>query len=319
MARLEQLNRVKYDKTISPLYGIRSKRRLADVLGWDGSAKDLDRFAQQADNYNCFDHREEGKKPRPVQQPKPKLEALHKRIAKLLLRIIPPEYLHSGLRKRSFVTNAAEHVNGHPAVKLDVRKFYPSTLHSHVCGYFKNQMDCAPDVAGLLASICCVTINGVSHLPTGSSLSQILAFYAHKLMFDELHAYVTTRGGVLTVYVDDITASMQLASPGDIRGMGRIITKHGLRWHKQRFFPGGRPKAITGVIAKSDHLEAPKKQHLKYARARDQVDNPSIAAPDQKRAARSAIGIIQCIAQIDDRQSRTAKGMAQKLTTLAGL
>ena len=37
MARLEQLNREKYDRTKSPLFGIRSKRRLAVVLGWTKS------------------------------------------------------------------------------------------------------------------------------------------------------------------------------------------------------------------------------------------------------------------------------------------
>ncbi len=305
--------------TTSPLYGIRSRKRLVEVLDWQGSVKALDGFVEQPDNYNCFLHEEDGKKPRPVQQPTPKLEALHRRVARLLLRILPPDYLHSGLRKRSFVTNAAQHVNGHPAVKLDVHKFYPSTLHSHVCGFFKNQMACAPDVAGLLASLCCVTVNGVRHLPTGSPLSQILAFYSHRQMFDELSAYVAARGGVITVYVDDITASMEFASVGDIRAMGRIITRHGLMWHKERFFPRGHSKAITGAIAKVDHLEAPKKQHLKYATARDRVDHPSLLVADQKQAARSAIGLLQCIAQIDERQIRVARGMAQKLTAVAGL
>lgn len=319
MARLERIHKAKYNRTSSPLYGTRSKRRLAEVLGWEGGPKDLDRFARQPDNYNCFDIKEEGKKPRPVQEPKPRLSVLHRQIAKLLLRIEPPAYLHSGLRKRSFVTNAAAHVNGDPAVKLDVHKFYPSTLHSHVCGFFKNQMRCAPDVAGLLATLSCVVRDGISHLPTGSPLSQILAFYSHERMFSELHAYVVDRNGVFTVYVDDVTASMQSASPADIQAMGRIITKHGLLWHKQRFFRRGCPKAVTGVIAKASHLEAPKRQHLKYALARDMAASATLPAVERRRAARVAVGVLQCIAQIDERQLRTAKGMAQRLTTIADL
>jgi hypothetical protein len=210
-------------------------------------------------------------------------------------------------------------VNLDPAIKLDIHKFYPSTLHSHVCGSFKNQMECAPDVAGMIASISCVTMNGVSHLPTGSPLSQILAFYSHKRMFDELDAYVTAHGGVFTVYVDDITASMKRASPGEILGMGRIVTKHGLKWHKERFFPRRCPKAITGAIAKGEHLEAPNRQHQKYARARDRIGDSAVAVADQKRAAQRAIGILQCIAQVDERRSSTAAAMTEKLTNVAGI
>lgn len=244
---------------------------------------------------------------------------MHKHIARLLLRIAPPAFLHSGIRKRSFITNAASHVNAYPAVKLDIKRFYPSTLHSHVCGFFKNQMNCAPDVAGLLSSLACVTRNGLMHLPTGSPLSQILAFYSHEKMFSELDEYVRRRRGVFTVYVDDVTASLPFASAADIRAMGRIITKHGLTWHKQRLFRAGVPKLITGAIAKKGRLEAPNRQHFKYARTRDQIDQRALNVGERKLIAKSAIGLIQCIAQIDTRQKRTSIGMAKKLLLKAGL
>ena len=73
-----------------------------------------------------------------------------------------------------------------PALKLDIPKLFGSTPHSHVTGFFKNDMNCAPDVAGLLARLRCVTVKSVLHLPTGSPLSQILAFYSYWAMFEAL-------------------------------------------------------------------------------------------------------------------------------------
>jgi len=309
--RLESLSKPKYERIISPLYGIKSRKRLAEVLHWTGGVKALEDFARQPDNYNCFITKT-GKKPRSVQEPKPKLKALHQQIARLILRIDAPSYLHSGLRKRSYVTNARQHVNDMPAVTLDIVNFFTSTLHSHVTGFFKNKMKCAPDVAGLLSSLSCVNVGGILHLPTGSPLSQILAFHAHTDMFDALNTYVMDRDGKFTVYVDDMTASMMFASTLDIRRMGRIVVGHGLSWHKARFFPKGHPKTITGAIARATLLQAPKKQHLKYAETRDLVGRPEVPPYDQLQAAKSAIGILQSIAQVDERQMNSARGMKEK-------
>jgi hypothetical protein len=203
-----------------------------------------------------------------------------------------------------------------PAIKLDVQRFYPSTKWDHVFRFFRHQMQCSPDVAGLLATIACFQVNGDSHIPTGSCLSQILAYYCHKTMFDEIHDLAKARGGEMTVYVDDITISMPDASPADIRRVGRIITRQSLAWHKQRFFPRRVAKRVTGTIVKSDHLEADKKQHFKYRNTRDRVDDPGANLEDRSRAARSAIGILQSIAQIDKRQTRSARGMSEKLRSL---
>jgi hypothetical protein len=301
----------------SPLYRLKSRRKVAELLQWTGSAGELDRFAARDDNYRRFVIEGGGKKPREVQEPKEGLQRLHRRLATLLLRIEPPEYLHSGLRRRSFVTNGAQHVNNMPAVKLDVRKFYPSTLWGHVYRFFERDMRCAPDVAGVLATLACFQDGEERHLPTGSSLSQILAFYVHKHMFDAIHQVAVARGGVMTVYVDDIVVSMPNASPADIRRLGRIVEKQGLEWHKDRFFPRGSAKRVTGTIAKAVRLEADKKQHFKYRNALAAMSESPPKSADSKAAARRSLGLLQSIAQVDARQARVAAGMTQKLIALA--
>jgi hypothetical protein len=312
MQRLESL-RAKYQLTASPLYRLMSRRKLAELLQWTGSAQELDRYAARSDNYRVFSIKSEGKKNRDVQEPKEALQRLHRRLAILLLRIEPPGYLHSGLRRRSFVTNAAPHVNSMPAIKLDVKKFYPSTTWAHVYRFFLRDLRCAPDVAGVLATLACFLAGESRHLPTGSSLSQILAFYAHKHMFDAIHQVAVARGGVMTVYVDDMVLSMPDASPADIRRLGRIVEKQGLEWHKDRFFPRGAAKRVTGTIAKADRLEADKKQHFKYHNALAAMSESPPRSAGRRAAARRSLGLLQSIAQVDSRQVHIAAGMAQKL------
>ena len=315
MPRLD-FSREKYAPEQSPLFGLRSKRKLAELLGWSGTGNELDAFANRADNYRIFTIQEHGKKPREVQEPKEGLQRIHRRLASLLLRIAPPDYLHSGLRKRSFVTNGACHVNAMPAIKLDIRKFYPSTKWAHIFRCFREDFQCAEDIAGVLASLSCVSTVSGRHLPTGSAVSQILAFYVHRPMFDAINGISLERKGVFTLYVDDMVLSLPDASPADIRRVGRLITGQGLGWHKARFFPAGTPKRITGTIASPDHLRANKRQHFKYLRTLESMDAAK-AGTEKASAARRGIGLLFSIAQVDPHYAARARKMTQKLLPIS--
>lgn len=306
----------RYSLRQSPLFQLRSKKKLASLLHWSGTGNELDAFANRSDNYKFFVITDEGKSPRSVQEPKPGLQRIHRRLAQLLVRIGAPDYLHSGLRKRSFITNGLQHINGMPAIKLDIKKFYPSTKWAHVYRCFLEDFECSEDVAAVLSSIACVSSNGDRHLPTGSAASQILAFYVHKPMFDAIDAVARARHGVFTLYVDDMVLSLPDASPEDIFRIGRFVSSQGLSWHKHRFFRAGVPKRITGTIAKRTRLEADKRQHFKHMLALRALD---VAASSESgpSAARRALGILQSIAQIDKRHELRARGMAKKLIPLA--
>src|SRR5258705_185981 len=82
-----------------------------------------------------------------------------------------PEFLHSAIKGRSYVTNASEHGPNAPTIKVDIRRFYPSIRAAAVFHFFRDHMQCAEDVAGILTKL--LTVDG--HLPTGSSASPILS------------------------------------------------------------------------------------------------------------------------------------------------
>src|SRR3546814_1311618 len=102
-------------------------------------------------------------------------------------------------------------------------------------------MGCRADVAGILGDLC--TFEG--HLPTGSPLSPILAYYSYHDMWAEIAAFCTAKGYTLTVYVDDVTISGAKVPVADVWHVRRMIHRTGLRYHKLKHYVD-RPAEITG-------------------------------------------------------------------------
>src|SRR4051812_15090209 len=72
-------------------------RRLS-TAGHRLTIDDLSFFARDTGNYRLFSIVNEKGKARPIQWPKPRLQAVHARIHKLLSRVAVPKYLHSAVR-----------------------------------------------------------------------------------------------------------------------------------------------------------------------------------------------------------------------------
>lgn len=246
----------KYDLTQSPLYMVRSKKKLAEKLNLP-SSEALTALTRLEVPYRKFEI--EGKsKPRPVQMPSRPLYPVHVRIFKLLRRFELPDYLHSGVKGRSYITNAKAHLGTKKTYTVDIKKFYPSVSRSKVYAFFRDTMKCSEDVAGILANIS--TCDG--HIPTGSSLSQLLAYLACKNMFDELHAASGKAGIVMSCYVDDLSFSGDSVTRAWIYGTIKpIISKYGLKSHKDKFFGPGQPKEITGVIVDGNAIKVCNRHH----------------------------------------------------------
>ncbi len=257
--------RKRYALDQSPFYKLESKGRLADVLGLP--LRDLQELASSTSNYNFFTLDEKTditgrtKKARSVQQPKGDLAKVHKRLLILLSRVEVPEYLHSAVRGKSYISNARQHIGPLGAIKVDLRNFYPSTKRHHIFGFFNREMYCSEDAAMLLARIC--TVN--ESLPTGSPISTHLSFFAHRAMFEEIAALAAANELKFSVYVDDLVLSGAAATPSILRAVERIVRRHQLsvRSEKSKVFRPGRSKVITGVVVDGDGIHVPHGRHKK--------------------------------------------------------
>lgn len=240
----------------SQLYKLTSPRRLANVLGL-GEAE-LRAMAIGPDRYRQFEIKKKGGGTRPVEDPVAPLKRAQSRIAKMLARIEPPAFLFCPVKGRCYVSNAAQHRASRVVHCLDIKKFFPSTPRVRVIWFFQTIMLCRGDVAGLLGDLC--TFDG--HLPTGSPLSPILAYYSYHDMWAEIAAFCANKGYTLTVYVDDVTISGAKVPIADIWQVRQMIHRTGLRYHKLKHYIAA-PAEITGVIVRDGKVMVPNRQRLK--------------------------------------------------------
>lgn len=247
-----------YPLNQSPFYMLQSKAKLFDILGI--KQKQLNSLLNRNDNYRKFSKADvKSGKIRHYEVPKKRLEILHHRLFILLSRITPPSYLQSGTKGRSHISNAKMHIGCDELISLDIRNFYPSTRGWHVYDFFHNTLLCSPDVSAILKDI--ATYN--DHVPTGSCLSQKIAFFAHYQMFNKIADLANQFNLTFSCFVDDLNLSGQFASKYHLNQVRIILKNRGLQSNsgKERIYKKGQYKEVTGSIVTKDNLLLPNKKH----------------------------------------------------------
>lgn len=292
---VQRKSEIKYAITQSPLYKLSNKKKLVSLLNLSSYAE-LNSILRIEDPYRKFSVNSKGKQ-RPVEVPSRQLIPIHNRLFELLQRIQLPDYLHSGIKGRSYLSNAKAHLGKKETYTLDIKKFYPSVTRTKVASFFRKTMKCEPYIAAILADI--TTCDG--HIPTGSSLSQTLAYLACKDMFDTLFAISLEANLVMTCYVDDLTFSGEKITKKWVHDCIKpVITKYGMKSHKDRFFGNGRVKEITGVIIDGNILKVCNRLHKSIHDLSMQIsvtDDPQQLSDLYDKL----IGKLSAAGQIDDR------------------
>ena len=121
-------------------------------------------------------------------------------------------------------------------------------------------MQCSPGVAGLLTNLCTFD----NHVPTGSPVSQLLAYYAAKPLFDELALLGKDEGVRMTCYVDDLTFSGPTVRPAFLWKVKQVVHRHGFKYHKERCFEANDRKLVTGVMLLGDRTLVQPSKELKF-------------------------------------------------------
>lgn len=255
-----------YELNQSPFYCLRSKTKLAKLLRVSQSKLDvLTRSEELYIERDYFDHKKG--KSRRVEEPKPALKYVQKRIEDLLVRIKLPSYVHAPAQGRSYISNAEAHLNAAVVRSLDIEKYFPSTPARRVYWFFHKRMRCSSDVAGILAKLSTFK----DHLPTGSPLSPILSYFSHIDMWEAIDEIVRNANCNLTVYMDDVTISGDCVSGELIWQVKKQFHRCGLKSNKgkEKCYVEKNSYEITGIIVtREGELEVPKRQHLKAHKIR---------------------------------------------------
>lgn len=236
----------------SPLYRLNGLKQLEKCL--DIKLNRLDKLLKDGSYRTWFND-----KGREIQHPLGWLAAVHKKIARYLSRIETPDYVYHK-KGRSHVANASEHKGYRQVAKTDISGYFPNTSRKMIKDMFINHFHCARDVAGILADICCFQ---TKHLPTGSTISGYVAFFANKDLFDRVAKLAKEKNCLFTLYVDDLTLSGIAATKSLINEVRLIIKQEGRSSQdkKTHSFSTHAPKLITGVVIKGNRCLLPNQRH----------------------------------------------------------
>ena len=293
----------------SRLFRLKSKKRLARLLNVE--LPTLRKLISQNDNYRVFSTVHTTGKTRTIEEPKNQLKEIHSRLLKLLSRLESPSYMHSGTKGRSYLSNAAAHIGARTIVKTDLTKFYRSTTHHQIFVGMLREFECSGDVARIIADLC--TYEG--HVPTGSPVSMLIAFYAHKQIFDQEKRRAESEGNAFTLYVDDLTLSGECVSLRSLCSVTKAFRSVGLRCHKTRIFAKDSSKLVTGAIVTDQGLKLPNRRHLKIARGMEALGTAS-SREQREEISRKLLGQINEAASVEPRYKRRRLGLTKLVSRL---
>lgn len=263
-----RLSAVPYTLHDSPFFRLRTRKKLATLLRV--SEATLADISSRDDLYKRrWKHKKEEKwlrkQPdveisqhyRPIDIPDAGLKAIQSRIANLLARITPPDWLFSPVKGRSYVDNAACHKGSRAFWLLDIADYFLSCTANNVAHFFRNRLECSPDVTAILVRL--TTLRQC--LPQGSPCSPILAYFSNLGMWGDVAEMVSRAGLRHSVYADDITISGPIVRKEVIWEIKGAIHKQGMKVKAAKELSLiDSPADITGVIVVGDQTKLPNRQ-----------------------------------------------------------
>lgn len=180
-----------------------------------------------------------------IEEPTHELARAQKRLHILFRRVETPPWLKSGKRGIRSQDNALAHSGERFLINVDIESFFQNTKREFVYRCLQREFQIRDDVASLLADL--VTYKG--HIPTGTSTSQVMAFWAYRQTFERLHRLCETKGIAMTLWVDDITFSSTTPFPKRwVQCVNKMLKSVDLRlkMKKTKRFSRREYKIVTG-------------------------------------------------------------------------
>jgi hypothetical protein len=230
---------------------------------------------------------------RVIEQPKPRLKALQRRILHEVLDWIPVhEAAHGFVRGRSARTHALPHTGRRVVVRLDLEDFFAAVAAARVYGIFRSA-GYPEAVAHTLTGLCTNAVPlsasvpehfrlsrrlATPHLPQGAPTSPALANLAAFSLDRRLTGLAAAVGARYTRYADDLVLSSdrRLRTPQAM--IAEIAADEGFRVDaaETRVMGRGARQTVTGVVVNA-HANVPREEYdrLKAILHRARLDGPA--------------------------------------------
>lgn len=242
---LYPINLIDYQLSTRKIFPLTSKNHLEFLLGM--SWRDILSLSDDIGrNYSPMDVKKYGtSKWRHIDNPKPKLKRVQKKISKNVLSTIQfPPTMTGGVSHRSIKDNARPHLNKKVIVCLDLRDCFPSTNFHTIFSIFKNGLGCSNDISNVLTAF--TTFQ--ERVPQGAPSSSVVVNLALLPLHNDIEKYCIKNNLSWTFYVDDITFSGIVADE-HINPIIEIIQKRGYRVRNKKIkvMRANAPQLVTGI------------------------------------------------------------------------
>jgi RNA-directed DNA polymerase len=215
--------------------------------------------------YDEFEiRRRNGGAPRQIAAPIKPIKDLQRRLADTLTASYEPRlHVHGFVPSRSPITNARFHRRKRWVLRVDLQNFFPSINFGRVRGLFMAYpFDYPPDVATILAQLCCHR----GHLPQGAPTSPIISNFICKSMDKQIARLAASHHCHYTRYADDLTFSTGRASfpkalayiDNNVTAVGAslesAIEQNGFRVNetKTRLMVRSQRQRVTGLVVNEE-------------------------------------------------------------------
>ena len=242
------------------LYNLSSKKKLSILLHCSTSF--LHKFKSSRNSFKIYTIRKKHSdgKQRTVEEPREFLKGIHKKLYYILKQLDYPQYLHSGIKGKNYITNTKLHTNSNYCITIDLHHFYQTVRKTFVRQMFIEKFNIVDDIAWLLSDL--VTIpqeNGSeNYIPTGSPISQQIAFLTYEKTFNEINKLSLKYNIIFSLYVDDMTFSSENKIPNffikKIKNLIKLVNLE-INNKKIEYFGKNKTKIITGCAINNHKLK----------------------------------------------------------------
>ena len=260
-----------YSREKSPLYGLKSRKKLLKLLGID-TYSELENILDECDTYYKPFTLEIGEKKRNVNKTTGKVKNIHQNLSELIRRIVTPEY-HTSKRKSSSRIHAEMHLGNGFLYTTDISNFFPNCIRKRIAFSLKKHFEMAGDIAFILSKL----LTYKERIPQGGHASDIVCFWSNYSMFEEINNFCKKNGLLFSLYVDDIAISSREHIPYEYRyKILDILKKNGFEANKKKtkYFTDSQPKHIAGMVIVKERLRIANKKRQKLFFLLDQKENP---------------------------------------------
>jgi RNA-directed DNA polymerase len=183
------------------------------------------------DRYKCFGIPKRSGGERQITAPITAIKLIQRKLADVLNQVyVPKAPAHGFVLGKSILTNAVMHKGKRYVLNLDIKDFFPAINFGRVRGMFMGvPYSLPPNVATVLAQICCYKTGDHDFLPQGAPTSPIITNMLCAKLDSQLRQVAVRFKSDYTRYADDITFSTSLREfPSElISVVGEILRSNG--------------------------------------------------------------------------------------------